>query len=238
MTAFALIHMIVGTIACLSGITALIVRKGHLLHRQAGRLFVSTMVITAGGGAVYAIDRPDALTGLVGLFTCYLVLSSIHTVRVRGTRAVIYDRLSLLVAALLAAAFFTFGASAPPLEPEFGITPEAYFIFGGISSLASVGDIVVCLRGGLTGRWRIARHLWRMGFALYIALGSILEGPRTRIFPEPLRDSPWLSLPVDASALLVLLWLGLVLFGWRFIKRNVTHPATPTPPAKALGEVP
>lgn len=222
MATFALLHLIAGTLACFSGITAFIAPKGRMLHRQVGRLFVVSMLVTAGGGAFYAIDRPDALTGLAGLFTCYLVLSSIHTVRARGERAILLDCLCLLVALLLAAAFFIFGASAPPLEPNSGIPRNAYFIFGGIALLAGAGDLAAYLKGGLTGRWRIARHLWRMGFALHIALGSILEGPRTRVFPEPLRDSFWLSLPVDASALAVVLWLGLVLFGWRFRKTAVT----------------
>jgi uncharacterized membrane protein len=220
MTAFALTHLIAGTLACLSGLVAFIARKGGKVHRLVGRVFVVSMVITAGGGAVYAFNQPEALTGLAGLFTCYLVLSSIHTVRKRGARAVMFDGLSALTASLLAIAFFVFGALAPPLDPELGVTPVAYYVFGGIALLAGAGDTVTYFKRGLTGRWRIARHLWRMGFAFHIALGSILEGPRTSVFPEPLRDSPWLSLPVDASALAVVLWLGLVLFGWRFRKRG------------------
>lgn len=238
MTAFALIHLIAGTLACLSGVVAFIARKGGTFHRYSGRLFVVSILITAGGGAVYAVERPDAITGLAGLFTCYLVLSSIHAVRRRSSRSAIFDRVSLLIASLLATAFFAFGASAPPLEPESGITQEAYYIFGSIALLAVAGDLAAYLRGGLNGRWRIARHLWRMGFALHVALGSILEGPRTSVFPDSLRNSPWLSLPVDASALAVLVWLGLVLFGGRVIRRKITNPATPAPSTKALDHAP
>lgn len=126
MTIFALAHIAAGTLAVLTGLIALFAQKGGKLHRRAGRVFVGTMILTAGGGALYAFDRPEALTAIIGFFTCYLVLSSLHTVWPRGRHARVLDYFTLLAALLLAAIFFGFGAKAPPIEPEFGITPAAF----------------------------------------------------------------------------------------------------------------
>lgn len=71
MTIFTLAHLIAGTAVCLAGLLALASKKGGAVHRRAGRAFAASMVITAGGGALYATNRPEALTGVVGLFTCY-----------------------------------------------------------------------------------------------------------------------------------------------------------------------
>lgn len=221
MTPFALAHIVAGTIAVSTGVAALLSRKGGRLHRGAGRIFVVSMSLTAAGGAFDAFDRPEMLTAILGFFTCYLVLSSLHTVRPRGRHAQVFDGATLLAALLLAAAFFGAGAIAPPMEPGLGITPAVYYAFGAIALAAAAGDLASGLQGGLGGRWRIARHLWRMGLALYIAAGSLFDGPGTSVFPEPLQGTRWLAAPVDAIAFVVLAWFGIVLLGHRWaLSRN------------------
>jgi hypothetical protein len=46
--------------------------------------------------------------------------------------------------------------------------------------LAAGGDVRMLLRGGVVGSTRIARHLWRMCFGLFIATGSFFLGPANR----------------------------------------------------------
>jgi hypothetical protein len=46
--------------------------------------------------------------------------------------------------------------------------------------LAAAGDVRMLLRGGIFGAKRIARHLWRMCFGLFIAAGSFFMGPSNR----------------------------------------------------------
>jgi hypothetical protein len=46
--------------------------------------------------------------------------------------------------------------------------------------LAAAGDVRMLLRHGLLGAHRIARHLWRMCFGLFIASGSFFLGPSNR----------------------------------------------------------
>ena len=62
---------------------------------------------------------------------------------------------------------------------------------------------------GLRGARRLARHLWRMCFALFIAAASFFLGQADE-FPEPLRIPALLALPVLAVLLAMLYWLWRV----------------------------
>ena len=46
--------------------------------------------------------------------------------------------------------------------------------------LAAAGDVRMLVRGRVLGAKRIARHLWRMCFGLFIAAGSFFLGPSNR----------------------------------------------------------
>ena len=67
------------------------------------------------------------------------------------------------------------------------------------------------LARGLQGRRRVARHLWRMCFALFIATGSFFLG-QAKVFPKPIRVMPLLAIPAVLPLLLMLVWLTRVLF--------------------------
>ncbi|PYT56579.1 MAG: hypothetical protein DMG46_17140 [Acidobacteria bacterium] len=51
---------------------------------------------------------------------------------------------------------------------------------GSICLLAAAGDVRMLVGGGVLGAKRIARHLWRMCFGLFIAAGSFFLGPSNR----------------------------------------------------------
>jgi hypothetical protein len=51
---------------------------------------------------------------------------------------------------------------------------------GSVCLLAAAGDVRMLVRGGVFGAKRIARHLWRMCFGLFIAAGSFFLGPSNR----------------------------------------------------------
>lgn len=59
-----------------------------------------------------------------------------------------------------------------------------------------------------------------MGLALYIAVGSLLDGPGSRIFPDSLVGTLWLTGVVHIVGLLILVWLGAVLLSNRFENRS------------------
>jgi hypothetical protein len=61
-----------------------------------------------------------------------------------------------------------------------GVPVGMSFFMGSVMLLAAAGDVRMLLRGGLFGAKRIARHLWRMCFGLFIASGSFFLGPSNR----------------------------------------------------------
>ena len=82
-------------------------------------------------------------------------------------------------------------------------------------SLTALVDARMLLSRSIPWSHRIARHLWRMCFALWIATASFFLGQADE-FPEALRIMPLLCTPVLLVLLLMFYWLARVLFTqWR-----------------------
>lgn len=90
-----------------------------------------------------------------------------------------------------------------------GIPAFPFFMFGTFGLLARAGDIRLLRNGPLTGARRIARHLWRMSYALLIAALSFFIG-QAKAIPKPVRIFPLLVLPVLAVLVTMLYWLWRV----------------------------
>jgi hypothetical protein len=61
-----------------------------------------------------------------------------------------------------------------------GVPVGMNFFMGSVMLLAAAGDVRMLLRGGVFAATRLARHLWRMCFGLFIAAGSFFMGPSNR----------------------------------------------------------
>jgi hypothetical protein len=70
------------------------------------------------------------------------------------------------------------------------------------------------LGGGVRGAKRIARHLWRMCFAWFIASSSIFLA-RPHLFPAVMRKTGALYLLSVLPLILMIFWLIRVLFWGR-----------------------
>jgi hypothetical protein len=101
-----------------------------------------------------------------------------------------------------------------------------------IALSAGVGDLRILRSGPLRGARRIARHLWRMCFALFVASGSFFLGQADEI-PEPLRIYPVLTLLAVLPLVALLYWL------WRVrIRRNLRGFQALVSPEVVLGHNP
>ena len=212
-------HITAGVLALVFGAVALYAAKGSPLHRRSGMIFAGAMLATCFGGLVMAIGRgvAPALNIPVALLTAYLVTTALTTVRplATGPRWLVRwsDHGAMLVALAVAAASLTFGfeALASVDGRRNGMPAFPFFMFGVVGLLAGVGDLRMIRSGGrLHGASRIARHLWRMCFALFIANISFFVG-QARFFPEPIRESGVLAIPVVLVLVLMLYWLARVL---------------------------
>ena len=73
-----------------------------------------------------------------------------------------------------------------------------FFFLATVMILAASGDVRIMRFGVLRGGRRLARHLWRMCFALFIAAGSFfsIRARVAKILPEPFTTAPMRALPI------------------------------------------
>lgn len=221
MRATLIVHIALGILGLIAGYIALYSAKGATLHRRSGMLFVYAMLPMAFGGLLIAVVRnvAPAINVPAALLTSYLVVTSLITVRppAAGWR---WLNPALLLVALgvgLTDLVFTFQAFANGGTRD-GMPAFPFIMFGVVAFLGVAGDLRMMRSGPLQGARRLARHLWRMSFALFIAAMSFFIG-QAKVFPEAIRIRGLLALPVLAVLVTMFYWL------WR-VRRN-KRPAQP-----------
>ena len=214
-TALRILHVVAGSLGILSGFLALYAAKGGTLHRQSGRVFVYAMITMALFGAFIAgVWRIGTFGNVpIGIFTAYLVITSLISVRPPDpTRARGLDMTLVVTVLAVALSLVTAGvvASASPTGRLSSFPPAPLFIFGALALIAFAGDVKLIRSGGtiaLRGAGRVGRHLWRMSLALVIASFSFFIG-QARVIPKPIRIYPLLMVPplIAVAALFYWLW--------------------------------
>lgn len=204
-------HIAMGGLGLLSGAVTLVFRKGSRRHRAAGTIFVVAMV-SMTTSAVY-LGRHAPGVCLIALLALYMVVTAWRTARQREGGAGLFALGALLVALALAAGLVICGLEAAnsPVGTKDGYRPLRYFVFGLVALFAGAGDLHLVLRGGLLGRQRIARHLWRMTFPWLIAANTLFQG-QARLFPVGLRRTYALYVPIVLVIGATAFWLVRVLF--------------------------
>jgi len=207
------LHIIAGTLGMLSGFVAVFLRKGSRQHGLAGNVFVISMLCLSASGVYLAIMKSQPGNILGGTLTFYLVATAWITARRRDGAPGIFDWGALLVVLAVGATQVTYGIEAAMSQTglKYAYPPGPYFFMGSVALLAATGDVRVLVRGGISGTQRIARHLWRMCFALFIAAASIFLA-RQQIFPAILRKTGTLVLLSFLPLLLMIFWLIRVRF--------------------------
>ena len=208
------IHIIAGLIGLVSGAIALYAAKGARLHRKGGMIFVYAMLVVAITGTVMGSLISEMAAVLPGMLTFYLVSTSFLTVRRPAVLKFPWIDLGVMLVGLtvgIASARLGLEALGGATGSTEGGLAFMYFMFGMVALLATLGDLRVILAKGIQGAPRIARHLWRMCFALLLAAISLFMG-QAQVFPEPLRNSGLLPIPVLLVLLLMFYWLVRVLF--------------------------
>ena len=204
------LHIAGGSVGIISGFVALLSRKGERVHRAAGTVFFVSMLImaTIGASASPFLPVPQMANVAAGILTLYLIATSWVTIRRKDGRIGQFEIGGLAIALGIVAAgmIFIVMAKNSPTGTIGKTPPQAFYVFVILGAIAAVGDLRVILRGGISGAARIARHLWRMCAALFIASGSLFLGQQ-RVMPAFMQGSPWLFVPVFAPLLLMIFWL-------------------------------
>ena len=201
-------HIAAGGVSLACGAVALAARKGDRLHRRAGTVFFVAMLAMSAIGAYLAVLAPSRLSVFAGVFTFYLVGTAWVTVRRREGVAGVFEVGAMAAALGVVSGFAIVGwiAAHSPHGRLDGLPWQPAVVFGGVALLAAATDLRVVLLGGLHGAQRIARHLWRMCAALFIASSSLFLGQQ-QVFPAALRHSPILTILAVAPLVAMIFWL-------------------------------
>ena len=212
------IHIAAGGLAIVLGTVALSVKKGGTVHRRSGLLFVSAMLVMGATASILAfLKSPTDPNVRAGLMTAYFVVTALTTVRPvsRWTRPI--NVAGLAVAVVLAIVDIMGGVKAfnSPRGSLNGAPFQMLFFIATVMMLAAIGDVRILRFGVPRGGPRLARHLWRMCFALFIAAGSFfsIRARVAKILPEPFPTAPMRMLPILLVFAAMFYWL------WRVRRR-------------------
>ncbi len=213
------IHIVGGTVGMLSGTAAMILSKGSQWHINVGKVYFISMLIMSAIGAFGSYFVPEMISVIVGALTFYLVITAGLTVRHAESKMSWPLLASVIMAFLITAAGYYFGYEALNSETGTmdGFAYGFYFFFGSVALIAGLMDVRVIVRGGIFGKQRLLRHLWRMCFSLLIAAASLFLG-QPQVFPESIRKPQILMIPVLIVLVSLLFWLLRVMVSKRFAK--------------------
>ncbi|MEY2564021.1 MAG: hypothetical protein QOH88_2214 [Verrucomicrobiota bacterium] len=218
------IHVAAGGLALVLGAVALSVKKGGNVHRRSGLLFVYAMMVMGITAAI--------LGNFGGLMAVYFVATALTTVRPESSRTRWINVAALALAVVLALLDILGGVKAfnSPRGVLNGAPFQMLFFIAAVMILAAAGDVRVLRFGVPRGGPRLARHLWRMCFALFIAAGSFFSIRQrvAKILPEPFTTVPMRMLPILLIFGAMFYWL------WRVRRRRplpviVRHDSLPLP---------
>jgi hypothetical protein len=207
-----MLHICAGTVGLLSGAVAISFRKGSRRHAMAGQVFVISM-LSLGASAMYlAVMKHEVGNFVGGILTIYLVATAWLTARRRDGETSIFDWAALLIPLGVGISTVTLGIQKLNNPSAFhdGVPVGMNFFMGTVVLLAAAGDLRMIVRG-ISGRQRIARHLWRMCFGLFFASGSIFIA-RPQLFPAWLSTTHILLVLGVAPLILLIFWLIRVRF--------------------------
>jgi uncharacterized membrane protein len=196
------VHIVAGGLAIILGAIALVAAKGRWLHRRSGLLFVYAMLTMGISASVLALRHSLSDPNILGGFTTvYFVVTALTTVRPPTAWTHRLNIAALLLVLGLVATHLALGVIAigrPHGTLENGVPFPMVFALAAIMGLAAIGDVRAIRLGALRGAPRLARHLWRMCFALFIAAGSFfsVRARVARILPEPLTTSTARLVPI------------------------------------------
>ena len=208
MNAITWIHIAGGAVALASGAIAISVQKGSSRHVAWGTAFCVAMFVLGVTASVLAPFKTPAETPIGGIIVCYFVATAWLAARNRRGVPGPYEKIACAVILAIAALMIGEGlrqvlTGTPQLQPP---GPVGLMVFGSFCALAGLGDLRFILRRPLTTSQRIARHLWRMCFALFIATGSFFLGQQD-VLPQAVRGSAWLLVLAFAPFALMVFWL-------------------------------
>ena len=221
------VHIAAGIASVLMGAIAVAARKGGRLHTGSGTWFAMAMIVLAITASVLEPFRKgEPGSPIVGPIVCYFVATSWVTARRRDGSTGKFE-IAACIAALMTAALVAWDGFTGAISPT-PVGRGPVFVMAGLLLLAGLLDLNAILRTKLSPAQRLARHLWRMCFAFFIATGSFFIGQQD-ILPRALRGSPFLLALGFAPLAVMAFWLVRIRFAKALRKVTLRLPPVGAP---------
>ena len=217
------LHVTCGIVGMLSGAVAISFRKGSRGHVVSGKIFVASMLIMGICATYLAVLKHQTNNIFGGLLAVYMIGTAWLTARRPAGETSPFDWAGFLFALAIGALSVWHGyeKAVGSVVNHDGVPFGMDVFMGCVMLLAAGGDFRMLLRGGIFGRQRLSRHLWRMCFGWFIATGSFFLGQQ-QVFPQWLRGSSVLTLLAVLPLLLLIFWIIRIRFGGTY--RRQTAP--------------
>jgi hypothetical protein len=219
------LHIGGGSFGIVSGYAAVFARKGARLHRIFGTVFFVSMLAMGTMGLALSVWIKQFGNIAGGALATYLVATAWLTVRRKAGTTGHLD-VALFIGVLATAGLLLYWGLLATMSAKGtfqGYGAALYFVFGSFATLFAALDLKVILRGGIAGAARIARHLWRMCFALFFAAASFFLGQQ-KVMPAFMHGSPLLFIPAFAPLGFMIFWLvRTYLPEWRRTRASASH---------------
>ncbi len=216
-SAILTVHIVMGTLAIMAGVTALCLPKGQKLHRKIGSTFVLCMTAVGATGIALGLLRFSYFNIIIGIFTIYLTLTGWHAIKKIDARIGLVEKLSPAIAIFtgMIAGFITIWSLINNQEVS-GMPAFLYMGFAIYGAIFACLDGLKIIRGGWSGASRIVDHVWRMIMALIFAVTALFVA-NPGVFPEALQQPHLQWAPVALLFAVLIYWLIRVLGGkWSF----------------------
>jgi uncharacterized membrane protein len=214
-----ILHISAGVLAMFAGAAAISFRKGSRWHGVTGNIFVTAMLCMATAASFLAYMKHQTTNFYGGILTIYLVATAWATARRRDGDTGILDWVGCLFALTIGILSILHGfQKVTGRVPTDGAPGFMDMFMGSVMLLAGIGDLRMIARG-ISGKRRIARHLWRMCYGWFIATGSFFLGQQ-QVFPVWLRGSPLLLVPALLPLVLLIFWMIRVRFTGAYKKMS------------------
>jgi len=211
MPPFLPVHIVSAGIAIASGYVALAASKGLAWHRRSGLVFVYSMFSMCATAAVLAVAKLQVMNVVASLLTSYLVATAFITVQPRTAWSRTADRILMLL--VFALGVVILGSAVWAVEFRggriIGFPAAPLFVFGMVALGSAAGDFRMLRLDGLRGAPRLARHLWRMCAAMFMASASFfsIRARVARVLPQAFTTPTMRALPVLIVLGAMVYWL-------------------------------
>lgn len=189
------LHIAVGSLALVTGLGAMLTKKGALWHRRYGKTYFWSMATITASGFVMSLMHGRAFLFMVSVFSFYLCFAGYRALYVRkpGQRAKLLDYIAVILALVAAAGFIAWSLST---TDGLGVVAR---VFAGILTTLSLLDGYRFVKPNPERMaWRYA-HMVRF-LAAYIATATAFAVVNLKFLP-PL--AVWLVPSVVGTAIIV-----------------------------------